>query len=174
MRITIGQVLKSYRCSEYPDWRVLELAAGRKCMRPRTIAKMGIPKKDIIWLFVDFMTDEQRICFIRRCALDVVHLWKASDVVRRFLETGDESLRDAARDSARVVKSKKQDATMAASRATALAACSYLYTSTLIAWKAALYGANAASLESGKASSMDDAYDKYISWCVEYLEGDSK
>ena len=38
--------------------------------------------------------------FARKCALDVIHLWDAPDVVRRFLETGDESLRDAARDAA--------------------------------------------------------------------------
>lgn len=37
--------------------------------------------------------------FARLCALDVIHLWDAPDVVRRYLETGDESLRDAARDA---------------------------------------------------------------------------
>jgi hypothetical protein len=35
--------------------------------------------------------------FIRWCALQVIHLWDAPDVVRRYLETGDESLRAAAR-----------------------------------------------------------------------------
>ena len=34
--------------------------------------------------------------FARRCALDVIHLWKAPQVVRDYLTTGDESLRDAA------------------------------------------------------------------------------
>lgn len=34
--------------------------------------------------------------FARMCALDVIHLWDAPDVVTRFLKTGDESLRDAA------------------------------------------------------------------------------
>jgi hypothetical protein len=34
--------------------------------------------------------------FARSCALDVIDLWNAPDVVRRYLETGDESLRDAA------------------------------------------------------------------------------
>jgi len=32
--------------------------------------------------------------FARRCALDVIHLWDAPDVVREYLETGDESLRE--------------------------------------------------------------------------------
>ena len=39
--------------------------------------------------------------FARWCALQVVHLWQCPDVVRRYLETGDESIRVAARDSAR-------------------------------------------------------------------------
>ena len=34
--------------------------------------------------------------FARWCALRVIHLWDAPDVVRRHLETGDESIRDAA------------------------------------------------------------------------------
>lgn len=31
--------------------------------------------------------------FARRCALDVIHLWDAPDVVVRYLKTGDESIR---------------------------------------------------------------------------------
>jgi hypothetical protein len=34
--------------------------------------------------------------FARKCALDVIHLWDAPDVVVQYLKTGDESLRDAA------------------------------------------------------------------------------
>ena len=39
--------------------------------------------------------------FVLHCALSVIHLWKAPDVVRQYLESGDESLRSAARDAAR-------------------------------------------------------------------------
>ena len=39
--------------------------------------------------------------FARQCALDVIHLWDAPQVVRDYLTTGDESLRDAARAAAR-------------------------------------------------------------------------
>lgn len=38
--------------------------------------------------------------FARQCALDVAHLWEMPDVVRRYLETGDQSLRSAAEDAA--------------------------------------------------------------------------
>ena len=34
--------------------------------------------------------------FARQCALDVLHLWDAPDIVRQYLETGNESLRAAA------------------------------------------------------------------------------
>ena len=39
--------------------------------------------------------------FARKCALDVIHLWDAPDVVIQYLKTRDENLRDAARDVAR-------------------------------------------------------------------------
>ena len=39
--------------------------------------------------------------FARKCALDVVHLWDCPEVVREYLETGDEKLRAAAGDAAR-------------------------------------------------------------------------
>jgi len=35
--------------------------------------------------------------FARQCALDVADLWEMPDIVRRYLETGDESIRDTAR-----------------------------------------------------------------------------
>ena len=38
--------------------------------------------------------------FARQCALDVVHLWDAPDIVIRYLKTGDESIRAAARAAA--------------------------------------------------------------------------
>ena len=39
--------------------------------------------------------------FARRCALDVVHLWRAPAVVKEYLDTGREDLRSAARAAAR-------------------------------------------------------------------------
>ena len=38
--------------------------------------------------------------FARRCALDVAHLWDMPPLVRSYLETGEESIRDAAWDAA--------------------------------------------------------------------------
>lgn len=65
--------------------------------------------------------------FARRCALDVAHLWGMPAVVRAYLETGDESLRAAARNAARdaawaagaAAWDAARDAARAAARATA-------------------------------------------------------
>lgn len=40
----------------------------------------------------------------RWCALQVIHLWKAPAVIREYLETGDESKRDAAWAAARAAQ----------------------------------------------------------------------
>ena len=51
--------------------------------------------------------------FARQCALDVIHLWDAPQVVRDYL-TGDDSLRDAARDAAWAAAMAVWDAARAA------------------------------------------------------------
>lgn len=47
-----------------------------------------------------FDATEMLRAFARQCALDVVHLWSAPQVVLDYLRTGDESLRDAASSAA--------------------------------------------------------------------------
>jgi len=41
-------------------------------------------------------TDALLRAFARWCALSVAHLWDAPEIVRQYLETGDETIRDAA------------------------------------------------------------------------------
>jgi hypothetical protein len=48
--------------------------------------------------------------FARQCALDVIDRWNAPDVVRQYLETGEESLREAAEDAARSAARAAADA----------------------------------------------------------------
>ncbi len=59
--------------------------------------------------------------FSRECALDVVHLWDAPEVVIHYLKTGDESLRDAASAAAWAARAAL-DAASAAARDAARAA----------------------------------------------------
>jgi hypothetical protein len=56
--------------------------------------------------------------FARMCALDVLHLWDAPDIVVQYLKTGDQSIRAAARDASDAAR----DADLAAARAAAWAA----------------------------------------------------
>ena len=78
----------------------------------------------------------------RRYALAVIHLWDAPDVVRRYLETGDESIRDAARAAAR-------DAAWAAAWAATRDA----------AWAAARAAARDAARAAARAAAGDAAWD---------------
>ncbi len=50
----------------------------------------------------------------RQRALDVIHLWDAPAVLRQYLETGDESLRAAARAAARAAQKTRFAAIVAA------------------------------------------------------------
>jgi hypothetical protein len=65
--------------------------------------KLVASERVILWRLAG--SDEVLRAFARKAALSVIHLWDAPDVVRQYLETGDESLRaaawDAARDAAR-------------------------------------------------------------------------
>ena len=80
--------------------------------------------------------------FARQCALDVIHLWDAPDVVRRYLETGDELLRAAAWDAAwAAAKAAAWDAAKAA------------------AWDAARDAAKAAAWDAAKAAAKAAAKD---------------
>lgn len=54
------------------------------CARSRTYLRGGIDISDVLW------------AFSRRQALSVAHLWDMPDVVRQYLETGDEGLRTVA------------------------------------------------------------------------------
>ena len=79
--------------------------------------------------------------FARLCALDVVHLWNAPEIVVKYLKTGDESLRDAARVAARVAA---WDAAGAAARDAA--------------WDAARGAARGAAWDAARGAAWDAAW----------------
>ena len=65
-------------------------------------------------------TDKLLRDYARWCALQVIHLWDAPDIVRQYLETGDESLRAAAWAAAGdAARAAARDAARAAARAAA-------------------------------------------------------
>jgi hypothetical protein len=81
--------------------------------------KSAATERTVIAMLDAEATDKLLRDFARWCALQVIHLWDAPDVVRRYLETGDESLRAAARDAA---WDAARDAAWDAARAAAWAA----------------------------------------------------
>ena len=60
--------------------------------------KIVATERHVIWMHD---ATEQLREFARWCALQVAHLWDMPVGVRQYLETGDETLRDAARAAAR-------------------------------------------------------------------------
>ena len=69
--------------------------------------------------------------FARKCALDVIHLWDAPQVVIDYLKTADESLRDVAWAAARAAS---WDAARAATKDAAWAAAREKQNRRLTAW----------------------------------------
>jgi len=94
--------------------------------------------------------------FARRCALDVIHLWDAPEIVVRYLKTGDETIRDAAWAATRDACAARDAAWAAAgdARAAARAAAS------AAAWDAACAAGDAArdaAWAAGDAASAAEA-----------------
>ena len=118
-------------------WRV-ELSGSvltgddKLCATRRTYIAGGVDATDLLRKFA------------RQCALDVAHLWDMPEVVRRYLETGDESLSAAARDAASdAAWAAASDAARAAVRAAAWAAARAAARDA--AWAAARAAARAAA-----------------------------
>jgi hypothetical protein len=89
--------------------------------------------------------------FARKCALDVIHLWDAPQIVRDYLESGDDSLRAAAWDAARAAA---RDAARAAAWAAAWDA----------AWDVAWAAARAAAWDVAWAAARAAAWD--VAWAA--------
>lgn len=94
--------------------------------------------------------------FARRCALDVIHLWDAPEVVRRYLETGDKKLRAAAREAVAARDAARypaKDAAWYPARDAAL----YAVAARNAAWASASTAARASAWASAWASASDSA-----------------
>ena len=104
--------------------------------------------------------------FARRCALEVIHLWQAPQVVRKYLTTGDESLRaDAARAAAWDVAYAVSDAARyAASAAVSDAAASDAARDA--AWDAAYAVSDAA-----RAAERAAQRERFARLIADYLAG---
>lgn len=111
--------------------------------------KLVCRERRILW-----RVDASRVLrsFARKCAMDVVHLWDAPEVVVRYLKTGVEEIRAAAWDAARAA-SRSSDG--AAAKAADWAA----------AWAAARASDGAASRAAAWAVARAAAWD--AAWAVD-------
>ena len=116
--------------------------------------------------------------FARRCATDVAHLWDMPQIVREYLETGDESKRAAARAAALAAAwDAALAAAWAAARAAAWAAArdAALAAAWAAAWDAALAAAwdaaLAAAWAAARAAARDANISQYNAWLEEMVVG---
>jgi hypothetical protein len=137
--------IKSLRpCSAYTLERIRELWAGREALTADEIKELPIPIRDIGWCLFRLAADPTRR-LARRIAADVLDKWNAPEIVKRWIETGDESTR--------------LDVVRAASAAEVWAA-----EAAAAAW-AAVRAASAAWAAEAAAA----AYEKYVGWAVEEI-----
>ena len=111
--------------------------------------------------------------FARRVALDVLPLWKdAPGVVKRYLKTGDESIRAAASAAARAAsRAAAEAAAWDASRAAAWAAARDASAAGGVsaAWDASAAAWDAAGAAAG-AAARDATTKKYRQWFLEMVQ----
>jgi len=141
-----GNVLCKVRCSG-----IVESHDDKFVCRERTILQR-------------FDATELMDSFSRECALSVIHLWDAPEIVIKYLKTGDPKLKDAARAAARdAARAAAVDPAWAASRAAARAAARDVARDA--AWAAAGIAAYAASRSAAWAAAWaaarDAAKEKY-------------
>ena len=131
-----GSILSRVECREITD----ECDDKIVCRRRRVIATIDATK--ILQKFA------------RMCALDVIHLWDAPEIVIRYLKTGDESLRDAARIAAWTAREAALDTGAAAMDA----AWDAREAAWAAAWNDAMSAARSAACDTGaaaRAAAMD-------------------
>ena len=116
------------------------------------VLNLPISADDRLWVVLrkEILSEATLYEFARWCALQVIHLWDAPGVVRKYL-TGDETLRVAAWDAA-------QDASRAAGRAAAwaasAAAADAARAAALAAARAAAWDASAVAADAARATAL--------------------
>ena len=131
-----------------PGWTLCRVRMGGTIKRETD--KLVARERTILWR-ID-ATDVLR-AFACKCALDVAHLWDMPPIVRKYLETGDESIRAAARDAARAAA---RDAAWAAAWDAAWAAA--WAAARDAAWDAARDAAWAAARAAARPAAWDAAW----------------
>jgi hypothetical protein len=126
--------------------------------------KLAASERTILWRLD--ATDVLR-AFARRCALDVVHLWDAPEIVRTYLETGDETLRAAALTAAALTATDTR--TAAAARTATYAATKATYAATNATYAGGAASRDAAGAAAATYAAYTAAYVGYNTWLEEMV-----
>lgn len=172
-------VMKELPCPDYPVSLVEELWNGKEFLTETEVAKLDIPLKDIAWLLGRMLGhhDPTRVV-ARRIARDVLGNIPMPDTYRKWLDSGDETLRPSAWDAAYGVamdtaNSSSWYAASSAAWITSGNAASFaaLDAARVISTYDALLSSIDAARDSVRAASWLMAMKKYIAWMVEFLKG---
>ena len=114
---------------------------------------------DALWCLraSDAPKDIMRL-FARLCALDVIHLWDAPSLVRQYLETGDESLREKAGAASKAAAWDSSAGAAAWAAAWAASKAAAWNVSKDAAWTASKAAAWAAAWTASKAAAWTAAW----------------
>ena len=121
--------------------------------------KLCAAERTPVVMLTQAQTDELLRRFARWCALSVAHLWEMPEVVRQFLKTGDESLREQARRTAYAY------AAAAYADAAALAHAAAAYAAAYAAADAADDAAAAAAYAADAAARTKQEAELRRLWC---------
>ena len=157
MQITVEMVMQERPCVDYPESRVRELWSGRESLSPSDVAALDIPFSDRAWLLGRILghNDKTRVV-VRRIVRDALGDMEIPDAYKLWLDSGDKSLRNAARDAAWSADWKSDWYSVATITRDAT-----WFSDKDVAW----YTAGSASVYYGSST-----WGKYLGWMVEFLE----
>ena len=168
-RVTVDDIMAKKPCNEYPREQVEALWGSRESLTLTEVLDLDIPAKDRVWAVTRFLSKEEKRYFARWCALQVIHLWNCPDVVKQYLETGDEGLRDAAWYAAwNAAWNAASDAAWYAARSVGNAAWSTRFAVKEAASDAADAASDAAS--DARDATKKAAHDAHDAWDAEQKE----
>jgi hypothetical protein len=143
MKITVEMVMKERPCGDYPITMVQELWGDKESLSETEVAALDIPISDRVWPLGRMLghRDPTRVV-ARRIARDAIGDRDIPEAYQLWMDSGDEALRSAAWDAA--VFSAVRDAVWSD------------------AW--------AAAWDAARDAVRSAAWEKYLSWMVEFLE----
>lgn len=181
MRITSDQILQYRHSLTLDEVKISALTNERKSWTPKELAEFEkIPLDDRFELLCLFLPDPGR--YARRVAFDVVDLWKAPAIARKYLTTGCEGLWAAG-----AIYKAKNKTEVWSEKAAACAAYSTIPPHPMSAVDWAVCAAATAAASKIKAdflvaeddneeactvrdATMEDTFKKYFDWALEEFE----